>query len=139
MLNDQRDVVNVRGSEEFSDAEMVGTLKVLAGICICYLSVTIVLQTQDDLRLVIPYVEFAKQVRGQRPLILDTSSLIDGRILGVVESGLVQAPMLIPRFVLEELQRLSDSADKLKRARGRRGLDLVSKLQRSARADVTID
>ncbi|MFG0306195.1 MAG: PIN/TRAM domain-containing protein [Phycisphaerales bacterium JB040] len=118
---------------------LLNIIKILMGTGLAYLAISTVVQTQDDLRLVIPYVEFAKQIRGQRPLILDTSSLVDGRMLGVVESGLVQAPMLIPRFVLEELHRLSDSADKLKRARGRRGLDMVSKLQRSSRADITID
>jgi len=118
---------------------LLNIIKILLGTGLAYLAISTVVQTQDDIRLVIPYVEFAKQIRGQRPLILDTSCLVDGRMLGVVETGLVQAPMLIPRFVLEEMQRLSDSADKLKRARGRRGLDLVSKLQRSPRADVTID
>lgn len=129
----------VATSWEIYDNDLVQAVKVLAGICLCYLAVAFVMQTKDDIRLVIPYVEFAKQIRGQRPLILDTSALIDGRLIGLTETGLVQAPLIIPRFVLGEMQRLSDSDDKAKRARGRRGLDIVSKLQRSARADVTID
>lgn len=114
-------------------------VKVSIGIALAYLGAATVLQTQDDFRLVIPYVEFAKQIRGARPYLIDTSCLIDGRIQPVSETGVFQMPLVIPRFVIRELQTLSDSADRLKRARGRRGLDLVTKLQRSARLDVTID
>ncbi|MBK7403491.1 MAG: PIN/TRAM domain-containing protein [Phycisphaerales bacterium] len=118
---------------------VVGLAKVLVGIALCYLGITTVLQTQDDFRLVIPYVEFAKQMRGVRPLLLDTSSLIDSRIVEVAETGISQAPIVIPQFVIAELQRLADSADRLKRSRGRRGLDIVARLQRSALLDVSID
>lgn len=118
---------------------IVGLAKTLLGIAMCYLGITTVLQTKDDFRLVIPYVEFAKQMRGVRPLLLDTSTLIDARIVEVAETGVSQAPVLIPRFVVEELQRLTDSADRLKRSRGRRGLEVVTKLQRSHLLDVSID
>jgi uncharacterized protein YacL len=114
-------------------------VKILLGIALCYLAISTVLQTQDDFRLVIPYVEFAKQMRGVRPLILDTSAIIDARIVEVAETGISQAPIVIPQFVVEELQRLADSSDKLKRARGRRGLEVVTRLQRSALLDVSID
>lgn len=130
----------VATSWDFSDnAPIVNTIKVLLGISLCYLGISTVLQTQDDFRLVIPYVEFAKQLRGQRPLLLDTSAIIDARIADVGETGIIQAPVVIPFFVVDELQRLADSSDKLKRAKGRRGLDVVTRLQRSATLDVTID
>jgi uncharacterized protein YacL len=116
----------------------IGTLKVLLGITLCYLGITTVLQTQDDFRLVIPYVEFSKQIRGPKPLVLDTSTLIDARIADVGATGIIQAPIVIPRFVIAELQLLADSSDRLKRARGRRGLDVTTRLQRSL-LDVTID
>lgn len=122
-----------------SDSRVIPTVKVLLGVCLAYLGISTVLQTQDDFRLVIPYVEFSKQFRGQRPLLLDTSVLIDARIVEVGEAGLMQTPIVVPAFVVDELQRLSDSSDKLKRARGRRGLDVVSRLQRSPRIDVSID
>lgn len=117
----------------------VFVIKILLGIAMCYLAISLVLQTQDDFRLVIPYVEFAKQMRGVRPLLLDTSALIDARIVEVAETGISQAPIIIPRFVVEELQRLADSTEKIKRTRGRRGLEIVSKLQRSHLLDVSID
>lgn len=118
---------------------IVLTAKVILGLGLCYIGITTVLQTQDDFRLVIPYVEFAKQFRGTRPLLIDTSVLIDGRILDVAEVGLLQAPLIVPRFVIDELQALSDSGDRVRRARGRRGLDLVSRLQRSAHVEVSVD
>ncbi|USN97914.1 MAG: PIN/TRAM domain-containing protein [Phycisphaeraceae bacterium] len=130
----------VATSWEFAqNAEIVNTIKVLLGICLCYLGISSVLQTQDDFRLVIPYVEFAKQIRGQRPMLLDSSVLIDARIVDVGETGFIQAPIVIPFFVVNELQTLADSSDKLKRAKGRRGLDVIARLQRSAKLDVSID
>jgi uncharacterized protein YacL len=117
----------------------IGLAKVIVGIVLCYLAVSIVLTTKDDFRLVIPYVEFAKQIRGVRPLLIDTSVLIDGRIDGFGQTGFLDAPLVVPQFVIEELQTLADSGDKLKRARGRRGLSMVSKLQGNPFVDVSID
>lgn len=124
---------------EIRAPNLVGAIKVLIGISLCYLGMSVVLQTQDDFRLVIPYVEFAKQLRGPRPLILDTSALIDGRVADLGTTGIFAVPLVIPRFVIGELQQLADSGDKLKRARGRRGLDVISKLQRNPSIDLTID
>lgn len=126
-------------SPEKSVLQLVLMVKVILGLGLCYLGATTVLQTQDDFRLVIPYVEFAKQLRGAKPLILDTSALIDGRVQDIAEVGLLQTPLVIPGFVISELQTLSDSQDKMKRARGRRGLEVVTKLQRSPRLDLTLD
>jgi uncharacterized protein YacL len=117
----------------------LGLAKLAIGITMCYLAVSIVLTTKDDFRLVIPYVEFAKQVRGIRPLLVDTSVLIDGRIDTLGQTQFLDAPLIVPQFVIDELQALSDSSDKLKRARGRRGLTLVGKLQANAFVDVSID
>ncbi len=116
-----------------------GLIKLLIGISLCYLGIVTVLQTQDEFRLVIPYVEFSKQIRGVKPLLVDTSALVDGRIVDLAASGLLQSTIIIPRFVIQELQTLADSQDKLKRSRGRRGLDAVGKLQRTGRVDVAIE
>jgi len=118
---------------ELGESSLLASFKVMLGLGITYLTVTTVLQTRDDFRLVIPYVEFSKKIRGSRPYLLDTSALIDGRVLDIAEVGVFQSPLVVPRFVIEELQSLSDSADRLKRTRGRRGLDLVSALQDSTR------
>ncbi len=115
------------GTEELG--QLAGTIKILLGTICCYLAVSFILQTKDDVRFVIPYVEFAKQRKGQRSLILDTSVIIDGRIVDILQTWGPDAPISIPRFVLAELQAIADSGDKLKRKRGRRGLDVVNKLQ----------
>jgi uncharacterized protein YacL len=124
---------------DFADERFLEPLKIMLGLGICYLTISTVLQTQDDFRLVIPYVEFAKKIRGARPVVLDTSALIDGRVLDLAQTGVFQSSIIVPRFVIDELQRLSDSSDRLKRARGRRGLEAVTKLQRTAAADVRIE
>lgn len=115
---------------------LVSTTKVLIGIVTCYLAVSFILQTKDDVRFVIPYVEFAKQRKGQHPIILDTSVIIDGRIVDIMSSWVVDAPVIVPRFVLHELQAVADSSDKLKRNRGRRGLDILNKLQTNEKLDI---
>jgi len=117
----------------------ITAIKWILGICICYLTISIVMRTKDDVRFVIPYVEFAKQTKGARPLVVDTSAIIDGRIVDLCQSKLFDAPLLVPRFVLNELQLIADSADKLKRNRGRRGLDILNKMQTDPVIDVEID
>jgi len=114
-------------------------IKWMMGISICYLVISIVMRTKDDVRFVVPYVEFAKQTKGIRPLVTDTSAIIDGRIADLYHSKLFDAPMIVPRFVLNELQLISDSADKLKRQRGRRGLDILNRMQKDTQIDVEID
>ncbi|HLO41369.1 MAG TPA: hypothetical protein VK176_10130 [Phycisphaerales bacterium] len=121
------------------DKGFVFMVKVFLGICLSFLGVTLVLQTQDDVRLVIPYVEFAKQLRGPRPLLIDSSALIDARFADALQTGFFQAPIVIPRFIIAELQQLADSSDRLKRARGRRALDIIARMRRHTALDVTID
>lgn len=114
-------------------------VKVVIGLITCYGGISLVLQTKDDFRFVLPYVEFAKQVRGTKPVILDSSVLIDGRIVDVIDTAIMQCPLIVPKFVLNELQTVADSGDKLRRARGRRGLDMLSKLQANSSVQLSID
>jgi uncharacterized protein YacL len=107
-------------------------------IFICYICVSTLLQTKDDFRFIIPYMEFSKEVKGARPLVLDTSVVIDGRIADVAETRVIDQPLVVPRFVLQELQGIADSSDKLRRNRGRRGLDILNRLQKSAGIEVRI-
>ncbi len=118
-----------------------GVQKAISGllmIVICYVCVSTILQTKDDFRFLIPYMEFSKEVKGSRPLILDTSVVIDGRIADVAETRVLDQPIIVPRFVLQELQGIADSSDKLRRNRGRRGLDILNKLQKSTGVEVKI-
>lgn len=118
--------------------DMISFGTITIGIICCYLSVSFILQTKDDFRFIIPYVEFSKQTKGPRAILLDTSVLIDGRITDVAATGIMESQLVVPRFVLDELQTLADSADNLKRNRGRRGLDVLGKLRQTKRADVVL-
>ncbi len=108
----------------------------IAGIMLPYICISFLLQTKDDFRFVIPYVEFAKEIKGGRPLIIDTSALIDGRIADVMDTSIFDTELIVPSFVLEELQNIADSQDKNRRTRGRRGLDVLTKLQQKPKVDV---
>lgn len=117
------------GDMDRSALALVNAVKLAMGVTCCYLAVSFIMQTKDDVRFVIPYVEFAKETKGARPLVLDTSVIIDGRIADIAETRIIESEFIVPRFVLHELQSIADSPDKLKRVRGRRGLDMLNKLQ----------
>lgn len=68
--------------------------------------------------------------------LIDTSVIVDGRVLDIVETGFLEGPLVLPRFVLRELQLIADSADSMKRTRGRRGLEVLSKLQEMVTLDI---
>jgi uncharacterized protein YacL len=70
--------------------------------------------------------------------ILDTSVIIDGRIADICEAGFLDGPLILPKFVLHELQMIADSSDSLKRNRGRRGLDILKKIQQNPSLDIRI-
>lgn len=72
------------------------------------------------------------------PKVLDTSVIIDGRIADICKTGFIEGPLIIPQFVLEELQHIADSSDSLKRNRGRRGLDILNKIQKELDIEVII-
>ncbi|MDO5309173.1 MAG: PIN/TRAM domain-containing protein [Planctomycetia bacterium] len=105
----------------------------------CYFGISFLLQTRNDFRFIIPYVEFQRNVKGVKPLILDTSVVIDGRIADVMETKIIDSPLLMPRFAIIELQHIADSADRSRRTRGRRGLDILSRLQNMPGVDLQID
>jgi uncharacterized protein YacL len=118
--------------------ETIRFVDMLVGVTSCYLSISFILQTKDDFRFVIPYVEFSKQTKGARPILLDTSVLVDGRIIDIAGTGIIESQMVVPRFVLDELQSIADNGDKLSRARGRLGLDALNKLQKVESINVTL-
>ena len=121
------------GDSEYRDAAQL----VLAMI-LCYACISMLIQTKDDFRFIIPYVEFAKEIKGLKPYVLDTSVIIDGRIADVVETTVLDNQLVMPRFVIAELHGIADSSDKLKRSRGRRGLDILNRLRSNPDVDLKI-
>ncbi len=110
----------------------------VVGMVLCYVCVSLLLQTKDDFRFVIPYIEFAKEIKGLKPYVLDTSVIIDGRIADVVDTSILDNPLIMPRFILIELQSIADSSDRMKRSRGRRGLDILNRLRSANNVDFQI-
>jgi uncharacterized protein YacL len=113
-------------------------VQLLLSVALCYVCISLLMQTKDDFRFIIPYVEFAKEVKGTKPYVLDTSVVIDGRIADVVEAGVLDNQLIMPRFVLGEIQGIADSSDKLRRSRGRRGLDILNRLRNNHNVDLKI-
>lgn len=79
----------------------------------------------------------SKKEYSGKHIVLDTSAIIDGRIADISQTGFIQASLVIPRFVLDELRHIADSADSLRRNRGRRGLEMLSRLQKDS--DIPIE
>ncbi len=120
------------------EPEVLNSSQLLLTVIFCYVAIAVILQTKDQFRFVIPYVEFSKQIKGVRPLILDTNVIIDGRVADICETRIIDSPVVVPRFVLQELQEIADSTDRLTRNKGRRGLDILNRLQRCEKVDVSI-
>ncbi len=113
-------------------------IQLLLGLVVCYSCISLLIQTRNDFRFIIPYVEFAKQVKGLKPCILDTSVVIDGRIADVVETNIIDGKLIMPKFVIAELQAVADSSDRLRRGRGRRGLDILNRMRANHNIDMEI-
>jgi len=104
-----------------------------------YIGIVLAMRSnKEDFSLIIPYVRFAPQNKPDNLLLLDTSVIVDGRIADLIEANFVEGLIIVPRFVLKELQQIADSHDPLKRARGRRGLDMLNRIQNNTRNEVKI-
>jgi uncharacterized protein YacL len=123
------------GQEGRSQYERRALSLIITVIC-CYIAISTLLQTKDEFRFIIPYVEFSKQVKGAKSLVLDTSVIIDGRIADICDTRFIDTKLIVPRFVLQELQSVADSSDKLKRNRGRRGLDMLKRMQNNPKVEL---
>lgn len=117
---------------------LVLVTRAVGTVVCCYITISTLLQTKDEFRFIIPYVEFSKQVKGSKPLVLDTSVIIDGRIADLCDTRIIDSKLIVTRFVLQELQGIADSSDKLKRNRGRRGLDILKRLQTSQKIELEV-
>ena len=101
---------------------------------------TIAVIRKEDIIMIFTGIPKMKLLRGQNNIakILDTSSIVDGRIADICKTGFVEGDMIIPRFVLKELQQVADSQDPLKRSRGRRGLDILNKMRKEKKVNIRI-
>jgi uncharacterized protein YacL len=104
-----------------------------------YIGIVLAMRSnKEDFSLIIPYVRFAPQNKPENLLLLDTSVIIDGRIADLMDFNFLEGRVVVPRFVLKELQQIADSSDPLKRARGRRGLEMLNRLQKNQKFEVKL-
>lgn len=101
-----------------------------------YICAVIALRGKDEFNLVIPYVRFVPHEVDVPLVVVDTSVLIDGRIAKVCETGFFSSALVIPSFVLRELQAVAASSDPIKQARGRRGMEVLNELRRIKHLDI---
>lgn len=113
-------------------------IRVILTLVFCYLGMVMAMRGRDEFNLVIPYVRLRKTESAEQIILLDTSAIIDGRITDILKTGFFEGRITIPRFVLRELQQISDSSDPIKRQRGRRGLEILDLIQKDLRIHVNI-
>lgn len=119
-------------------AETLSFIRVTLTMVFCYLGMVIGLRGKDEFNIIIPYVRLRRQNQDEDLILLDTSAIIDGRILDIFKTKFVPGKAIIPKFVLRELQQIADSTDPIKRQRGRRGLDMLHALQKESGMDITM-
>jgi len=108
-------------------------------IVLSLLSMLVILHAKDDFKFVIPFIELRREGgAGGRPIILDTSAIIDGRVADLLDAHAFDVSIILPRFVLQELQSVADSPDRQKRQRGRRGLDILNRIRSDHGPRITV-
>jgi uncharacterized protein YacL len=120
------------------DINLFSSIQIILILVFCYLGMVIAMRGKDEFNIIIPYLKFSRQDQRDELLLLDTSVIIDGRIADIIKTKFIDGRLIIPRFVLKELQEIADSQDALKRNRGRRGLDILNRIQKDAHLDVRI-
>ena len=112
------------------DPATASSIKLVLVMILAYIGMIFAMRGRDEFNLIIPYIKFERRDQKDAVLILDTSVIIDGRILDICQTKFLEGHLVIPRFVLKELQQVADSGEALKRNRGRRGLDVLNKLKK---------
>jgi uncharacterized protein YacL len=103
-----------------------------------YLGIAFIYQSRDKFNLIVPYVEFRREEDRPRPVVLDTNVIIDGRISDLLKTGVFDGPVLVPQVVLQELHQIADSDDRMRRERGRLGLEVLNKAMEDPELDVRV-
>lgn len=120
------------------DPALGSTLKLVLVLILSYFGMVFAMRGRDEFNLIVPYVKFDRQDQKESVLILDTSVIIDGRIVDVCQTKFLEGHFVVPRFVLKELQQVADSHDSLKRNRGRRGLEILNSLRKAPPVSIKI-
>lgn len=119
-------------------ADQLAQVRVTLTLVFCYLGMVIGLRGKDEFNVIIPYIRLRRQDQMEEVTIVDTSVIIDGRILDILKTKFVEGKLIIPKFVLKELQQIADSTDPMKRQRGRRGLEMLHTMQKDAAQSISL-
>ncbi len=123
--------------QQFEVAGNIFNLAIFLGFG--FIGVMLALRSKrEEFSLLIPYVRFRQDELQDLPILLDTDVIIDGRVHGICSAGFLGGTLVVPRFVLDDLQKMADSSDELKRSRGKRGLDSLNRIQSDDEIDVSI-
>jgi len=120
------------------EAGTMGVIRVVVTWAFAYIGMVMALRGRDEFNVIIPYVRLSRHDRREELFVVDTSAIIDGRIVDLCKTRFLEGRLLVPRFVLRELQSIADSTDSLKRNRGRRGLEILHQLQGQVHVDVRV-
>ena len=110
--------------------ELPNFYRVLIYVCSLYIGIALI--SQLDIGFGLVKSSTSKAIPGESLKILDTSVIIDGRIADIIETKFIEGVLIVPKFVLDELQQIADSSDSVKRTRGRRGLDVLNRLKKDS-------
>jgi uncharacterized protein YacL len=123
----------------FTDEKTRWVLRLGVFLSFGYLGMILAMRSnKEDFALLIPYIRFRSQNKPDNTNVLDTSVIIDGRIADLIEARFIEGVIIVPKFVLRELQFIADSADVGRRARGRRGLEMLNRIRQNPRSEVRI-
>lgn len=130
--------------ESWDDASVVLTqnlylIRLGLYVILMYLGAVIALRGKDEFNLVIPYVRFVPHGVEVPLVVVDTSALIDGRLVGIGQSGFMGYGLVVPRFVIDELQNIADSRDPDRQKRGRKGIETLNRLREMPHVDLRIN
>jgi uncharacterized protein YacL len=124
-------------TDDFTETAFL--IRLITFIVVLYLSMVIALRGKDDFNLVIPYIRFVPQNVDSPLALVDTSALIDGRLAALCENRWFTHTLIIPRFVLDELQGIADSNKPERKERGQRGIDVLNRLRKMPFVDLRIN
>lgn len=121
---------------ERAEEENIYLVRLALFVILMYLGAVVALRGRDEFNLVIPYMRFVPHGVEVPLCVIDTSALIDGRIVGICESRFMSSALVVPRFVLDELHAIADSRDPQRQARGRKGVEVLNQLRRMSHIDL---
>ncbi len=120
------------------EPQTLSLVRVTLTLVFCYLGMVMALRGKDEFNIIIPYVRLRRQDETEEIVLVDTSVIIDGRIIDIIKTGFLPGKVIVPRFVLKELQQIADSTDSIKRQRGRVGLEVLHTIQKELKLNITI-